>query len=285
MGILLRAILRCELSSGSSKAAIRWRSSWRVGFAAEIVALKETDPQLAKTHIKPNPDLPGRHDLRLFLVFDGAAEVDEEDTVFDSMFSAFSNQDLTASGQQTEVKSKAKSKKRRKSSSSGTNESESSDISSSLSSSSDKKKKKKKKDKKDKKSKKENKNKKGKGAKGGLKRTLTAKELERKAQEEKRKEEEKAEKKRERDQLKKDKEAARDKERDRNILIRDGKKAPWQNSLILALVSLTASASCSNAFRVTQNSFYLGRRRTCMRILYIYVYLACMCYLELHACT
>ena len=210
--------------------------------AADIVALKETDVHLSKSHIKANPDLPDQKDLRLFLVFDGAAEVDSEDTVFDSMFSAFSNQDMTTGGHQVDPKPKKEKGKKRRRSSSSEDSSEtdtSGEVSSTeSSSSSNKKNKKKKKDKKGKKSKKaSNKgskkgSKKNKGQGGGLKRAPTAKELERKAQEEKKKEEEKAEKKREREQLKQDKEAARDKERERNMLIRDGKKALCLNCSI-----------------------------------------------------
>ena len=117
--------------------------------AADIVALKETDVHLAKSHIKPNPDLPEEKALRLFLVFDGAAEVDSEDTVFDSMFSASSNHDMmTAGDHQVDRKPKKdKGKKRRRSSSSdeSSDTDTSGDISSTDSSSSNKKNKKKKK--------------------------------------------------------------------------------------------------------------------------------------------
>lgn len=50
--------------------------------AREICELKERDDVLSKTQIKPNPNLPSRKDLQLYLCFDESIEVDEdEDTV------------------------------------------------------------------------------------------------------------------------------------------------------------------------------------------------------------
>ena len=204
--------------------------------AGEIIAMKESDPQLAKTHVKAHPDLPHRTDMKLYLIFDGAAESDEEETLFESMFNAASRdngddvaaRDENAKSKKRSNSPKAKGKKRRRSSSSSdTSDSESSGSASSTESSSDKKKKKK--SKKDKKSDKKSKKNKNNNKKGGLKRKPTAVELQRKVEEEKRREEEKEERKREKDQLKQEREKEKDEQRERAVWKKDGKKAFQQH--------------------------------------------------------
>lgn len=54
--------------------------------AAEIVHRKLSDEQLRRTQVRDHPDLPGRDDMRQYLVWDESVESEEHDEVVESLF-------------------------------------------------------------------------------------------------------------------------------------------------------------------------------------------------------
>lgn len=101
--------------------------------AQEICDAKEACPHMRHTHIRPHPDHPLRHDMRLFLVWDEDYEFKERDTVVDNLFMA--KDDGSKKKKKTDKK-KSNGKKRKSTSSSKSSDEESSDSSESDSSSS-----------------------------------------------------------------------------------------------------------------------------------------------------
>lgn len=131
----------------SKKGCRRWLTQREISdkysseeIAADIVRLKLEDSKARASTVRDHPDLPGREDMRQFLVFDYSEETDERDEILESLFSMEEGSDQedvpTASGRSRSHAKKKDSrtpkKKRRStssSSSSSTRKSSSSDSS------------------------------------------------------------------------------------------------------------------------------------------------------------
>ena len=231
--------------------------------AEEICLSKLNDVLARKTDVKPHPDLPDNPSMTLFRVFDSEGEIDESDTVVESLFQLEDKDDFCEPAAVGGKKSGGKKKKNRKegstdgsSSSSSTASSMESDSdgddSSSTSSSSHHKKKrgkkskknKKGKGKKNKKSKKEKRSKKGKKNKKDKKET--AEQLEKRLAREKKRAQEKAAKEKEKAEEKKRKAEEKTKEDAKKQKKSDAMKAPqidlvlcWLLLLFLAFLPMT----------------------------------------------
>lgn len=114
----------------------------------EIIDGKENCPHMKVNHIRPHPNLPTRHDMRLFLIWDESYETSERDIVVEQLFEGQDD------GEESKKKKKSsgsgkKNKKRKNMSSSSSDDdsdrdSDDSDSSESSSSSEGRKKNKKK---------------------------------------------------------------------------------------------------------------------------------------------
>ena len=78
----------------SKKGCRRWLTQREIAdkygsaeIAADIVRLKLEDRKARASTVRDHPDLPGREDMRQFLVFDYSEETDERDEILESLFS------------------------------------------------------------------------------------------------------------------------------------------------------------------------------------------------------
>ena len=91
--------------------------------AVDICKSKIEDETLSKTQVRYHPDLPGRDDMRQFLVYDYSEEIDQHDSVVEALFrcedmDSTSEQKGRRRGRSPERKSRKKQKKTKKVSSS-----------------------------------------------------------------------------------------------------------------------------------------------------------------------
>lgn len=121
----------------SKKGCRRWLTQREIAdkygsaeIAADIVRLKLEDRKARASTVRDHPDLPGREDMRQFLVFDYSEETDERDEILESLFSVEDGSDKddvpTNSGRgrgHAKKKDSRKSKKRRRRSTSSSNSS------------------------------------------------------------------------------------------------------------------------------------------------------------------
>ena len=86
--------------------------------ADQLIQSKEADPLLKNVSVREHPDLPGRSDLKLYLIWDESYEQDSEDVVMDQLFSLGQKDSHGKKKKKTKPSKKGKGKKRGRSSSS-----------------------------------------------------------------------------------------------------------------------------------------------------------------------
>ena len=121
----------------SKKGCRRWLTQREIAdkygsadIAADIVRLKLEDNKTRASTVRDHPDLPGREDMRQFLVFDYSEETDERDEILESLFSVEEGSDqddvptsLGRGRSHAKKKDSRKSKKKRRRSTSSSSRS------------------------------------------------------------------------------------------------------------------------------------------------------------------
>ena len=93
-----------EITAKYNSASIAW----------EICKLKLESETLSKSQVRYHPDLPGRDDMRQYLVYDYAEEVDQHDSVLESLFRCEDGDSRTDQKRRRRGRSPEKRKKQKK---------------------------------------------------------------------------------------------------------------------------------------------------------------------------